>query len=62
MKIKPDIYREAGETCEWIAYIKQRQDRKSVEVNLGKFSDWLLAYNYANEKFGANQVVLVEPK
>lgn len=62
MKKKPDVYREAGEVVEWVAFIKQKQDKKAIEINLGKFPDWLPARNAANERFGANQVILVEPK
>jgi len=61
IKSKPDIYREPGEMCEWVAFVRQKQDKKAIKVNLGQFPDWLPAYNVANERFGANQVVLVEP-
>lgn len=60
--MKKDIYREENEIVEWVAFVKQYQDKKAVMVKLGKFSNWLSASNKAKERFGDNQVVLVEPE
>lgn len=62
MRNKKDIYYEPAQVIEWVAYVRQNGDNKAYPIKLGKFSNWLSARNAANERFGANQVVLVEPK
>ena len=53
---------EIQSPCKWIAYVKLNGEKVATKVNIGTFPNWLKANNNAVERFGANCVVLVEPR